>query len=66
MDSQIGKFGLLTIILADLIGYPGIGLGLAYFAHSKWGAPLWLLMPTTLIGLVLAFYQIYRISKREL
>lgn len=64
--SQLRKFGLFGIILGDLVGFTGAGIALGYFAWSKWGAPWWVLLLTSLSGLSFSFYRLYQISKREL
>jgi hypothetical protein len=63
---EIRQVGLLSVILWDLLGITGIGIGLGYLAWAKWGAPWWVLLLSSLGGMTLGFYRIYQISKREL
>jgi hypothetical protein len=60
------KLGLFTVIIGDLMGYTGAGIGIGYFAWTKWGAPWWVLPLTSIAGLSLAFYRVYQIAQREL
>jgi hypothetical protein len=65
-QNGLKKFGLFAVIVGDLMGYTGAGIGLGYLAWNKLGAPWWVLLITTLAGLSLAFYRVYQISQREL
>ena len=69
-DSEQGqnlrKFGLLGVIVGDLIGYTAAGIGLGALAWLKWGAPWWVLLLSSTLGLGLAFYRVYQISQKEL
>jgi F0F1-type ATP synthase assembly protein I len=65
-DRSLKKLGLFTIIVSDLMGYTGAGIGIGYLAWTKWGAPWWVLLMTSLAGLGLAFYRLYKISEKEL
>jgi F0F1-type ATP synthase assembly protein I len=62
---QLRQIGLLTVIVSDLIGYTGVGIGIGYLAWSKWNAPWWVLVATSIAGLCLAFYRVYQLTKRE-
>ncbi len=62
---QLRQIGLLTVIVSELIGFTGAGVGLGYLAWSKWNAPWWVLVITSMAGLFLAFYRVYLLSKRE-
>jgi len=64
--SKLKKIGLLSFIVGDLLGYTGAGVGLGYLAWKKLNFPWWVLLITSLLGLVLAFIKIYQISKKEL
>ena len=65
-DGQFRKFGLLGTIVSDLLGYTGAGIGIGYLAWSRWGAPWWVLLLSSLIGMTYAFYRLYLISNKEL
>jgi hypothetical protein len=65
-QSLMRKFGLFSVIVFDLLGYTGAGVGIGYWAWTRWGFPWWILLITTFAGLGMAFYQLYRISEREL
>ena len=58
----VKDLGLLGVIVGDMIGYSGAGVGLGWLAYRKWGAPWWVLLLTSLAGLVLAFYRIYQMT----
>ena len=64
--SWVRKFGLLGVIVADLLGYTGAGLLIGYFLWAKLDLPWWVLLVTTTVGLVLAMYHLYFISQKEL
>ena len=64
--SKLKKLGLLSLIVGDLLGYTVGGVGLGYLAWKKLNFPWWILLVTSLLGLVLAFLKIYQISKKEL
>lgn len=57
--------GLLSVITADLLGCTGAGVGLGYWLWKKVGLPWWVLLACSVAGLVLAFYRLYVISKRD-
>lgn len=57
--------GLLTVIVGDLIGFTGLGVGIGYWAWKKWSAPWWVLLLTTLSGLTLAMWRMYRMSQKD-
>lgn len=65
-QKQLRQIGLLTVIISELIGYTGAGIGIGYLAWSKWSAPWWVLLLSSLLGLGLAFYRMYLVSQREL
>jgi F0F1-type ATP synthase assembly protein I len=54
------SLGYFSVVLGDLIGFTGAGVGLGFLAWKKLGAPQWVILPTSLVGLTLAFYQLYR------
>jgi F0F1-type ATP synthase assembly protein I len=60
------SLGLLGVITADLLGFTGIGIGLGYWLWKKLGMPWWVLIFCTMAGLVLAFYRLYEISKKDM
>lgn len=61
----IRNIGLLSVIVTDLLGYTGAGLGLGYLAWKKWGVPWWIVPLTTMLGLSLAMYRLYQISQKD-
>jgi hypothetical protein len=54
------SLGYFSVVLGDLAGFTGGGVGLGYLAWKKLGAPQWVILITSLVGLGLAFYQLYR------
>jgi len=58
--------GLLSVVTADLVGYTGAGAGLGYLLWKKAGLTIWALVVCSLLGLALAFYRIYQVSKKEM
>jgi F0F1-type ATP synthase assembly protein I len=57
---------LVSIIAAELLGYTGAGIGIGYWLWKKAGFPWWTILIFSSAGLVLAFYQLYQISKKDL
>lgn len=64
-DPRLRSLGLFAVIVSDLVGCTGAGILLGYLAWSKWGAPWWVLLLSSMAGLVLAFYRLYLASKRD-
>jgi hypothetical protein len=64
-DAWVKGLGLFSVIVGDLLGFTGAGVGIGYWAWKKWGAPWWVLLLTTTAGLGLAMWQMYRVSQRE-
>lgn len=77
-DSQSGQGGdpedkknwvkglaLFTAILADLIGTTGAGIFIGYMLWKKAGFPWWVILFFSSAGLVLAFYRLYQVSKKD-
>ena len=63
--SQLRTFGLFSVIVMDLVGYTGAGIGLGYYLWKKQGAPWWVLLVFSMAGLSLAMYRLYQISKKD-
>jgi hypothetical protein len=59
------KVGLLSAITVDLLGFTGAGVGLGYWAWSRWGAPWWVLLLCSMAGLSAAMYRLYLLSKKD-
>lgn len=59
------SLGYFSIILGDIAGYTGAGVGLGYLAWKKWNAPWWVLLLSSMAGLALAFYRLYRLTVRD-
>lgn len=64
-DRILRNLGLFSVIISDLIGYTGAGIAIGYFAWSRWGFPWWVLLVTSLAGLTMAFYRLYKFSQRD-
>lgn len=58
------SLGLFSVIVSELVGFTGVGIGVGYWAWSRWGAPWWVLLLTSMAGLIGAFYRIYLFSMR--
>jgi hypothetical protein len=65
-QAQWRSLGYFSIIIGDIAGFTGAGIGLGYLAWKKLGAPWWVIMPTSMAGLVLAFYRIYKLTQRDM
>lgn len=62
---NLKKLGLVAVIIGDLVGFVGVGIGVGYYAWSHWGAPWWVLILSSSAGLILAFYQLYQVSQKS-
>ncbi|MFL5815226.1 MAG: hypothetical protein ACJ763_16735 [Bdellovibrionia bacterium] len=59
----IRSLGLFSYIITDLLVCTGLGIGSGYWAWKHWGAPFLIIILTSMIGLCLAFYRLYRASQ---
>lgn len=64
-SSIIKKTGLIGTIIVDTVGYSGAGLAIGYFAWDRFGLPWWVLLISSVAGLGLAIYKLYRLSKKD-
>ena len=68
-DNWLNALGLSGVIIGDIVGFTGVGIGLGYLFWKKLNAPWWVFLLSTIIGLILAFVQIYKrsiqIQKKE-
>ena len=67
-DSESGSpilrdFALFGLIVGDLLGYTGAGIGLGWWLWKKLGVPWWIFLVTTGAGLYLAMTRIYKRSR---
>ncbi|OFZ79903.1 MAG: hypothetical protein A2583_06465 [Bdellovibrionales bacterium RIFOXYD1_FULL_53_11] len=62
----VKKFGLASVMMVDILGYSGAGVGIGYLAWNKLGWPWWVILLTSTAGLVLAMYRLYRMFIREM
>ena len=58
------NLGMFSVIISDLVGYTGIGVGIGYLAWKKWNAPWWVLLLSSLTGLALAMVRVYQVSQK--
>lgn len=61
----IRNLGLFSLIVSDIIGYTGAGIGIGYLLWAKLGAPWWVLVLTSTAGLVGAMYRLYLFTKKN-
>jgi len=47
-----------------IITYPIVGFALGFLCHKLWGWPVWISMITTILGLVQAIREVYKLSKK--
>ena len=59
------SLGLFGLIVSDTLICSGIGIGLGYYLWKSLGAPWWVLVLTSVAGLVLAFYRLYKYAERD-
>ena len=58
------QLGLFSIIVGEVIAGTELGLGLTYWAVSRWGWPGWTMPVGAMAGLVGAFLQIVQQVRR--
>ena len=61
----IRALGIFSVLVSDLLAYSAAGVGLGYAAWHYWGWPWWILIVTSLAGLTMAFYRLYKISQKD-
>lgn len=61
----IRNLGLLSVIVSDLLGFTGVGIGIGYLLWAKLGAPWWVLVLSSSAGLSLAMYRMYRFTQKN-
>ncbi len=64
--NALKSLGLFFVVLTDLVGYTGVGVAIGYYLWAKQGAPWWVLLLTSMLGLGLAFYQVYIVTKNDI
>ena len=62
---MLKKVGLLGIIIADLLGFTGAGIGVGYYLCNKLGAPWWVLILSSGSGLGIGMYRVYLLAKKD-
>jgi hypothetical protein len=60
--SWVKSLSLFSFIIADLLVCSGLGVGAGYWAWKHWGAPFWVIILTSMVGLGVAFYRLYLAS----
>lgn len=60
------SLGYFSLIVGDLVGFTGAGIGIGYYAWTRWNAPWWVLLLTSLAGLSLAMYRLYKMTQRDM
>ena len=58
------KEGSLYSASTIIITYPIVGFGLGFLCHKLWGWPVWISMITTILGLIQAIREVYKLSKK--
>jgi F0F1-type ATP synthase assembly protein I len=58
------SYALFSLVVADLIAYTGIGVGIGYWAYKSWNAPWWVPLLTSLAGLISAFYRLLKLLEK--
>lgn len=56
---------LFSLIVSDLVVTIGIGVGSGYLAWKKWNAPRWVPLLTGLVGIVVAFYRLIKLTEKR-
>jgi hypothetical protein len=60
------SLGYFSAIMGDLAGFTGAGVALGYFAWKKWNAPWWVILVTTMAGLSISMYRLYKMTQRDI
>lgn len=58
----VTTLGMFGVIVADIAGYTGAGIFLGWLLQSKLGWPWWVIVVTSLTGLAMAMYRLYKMS----
>jgi hypothetical protein len=64
-DPILRDFALFGLIVGELLGYTGAGIGLGWWLWKKQGFPVWVLLLTSVAGLILAMMQVARLSRKS-
>lgn len=62
----VQAFGLISVVVADLVGYTLAGIGLGYLLFKYAGVPKWFVGITSLLGFGGAIYQLNRFARRQM
>jgi hypothetical protein len=65
-QSDLRSLGYFAVIVWEIVGFTGAGVGIGYYAFSHWGAPWWVLLMTSMGGLVVAMYRLYKMTERDM
>lgn len=60
----VKTLGLFGVIVSELVAFTGAGLFLGYWAWDQHGFPWWILVVSSLCGLVFAFIRIKKVVER--
>jgi hypothetical protein len=61
----VKSLALFSAIVVTPFAYTGAGGLVGYFLWKKAGLPVWIVAVPSVLGLILAFYRVYQISKKE-
>ena len=59
------SLGYFSLIIGDLVGFTGAGIALGYFAWKKWNAPWWVILLSSVSGLTLSMYRLYKVTQKD-
>lgn len=59
----VRDLGLLAVIVSEITAATGVGLGIGYFLWNRQGWPWWVLLLGGILGLALAMFRVYRMSR---
>ena len=62
----IKSLGYFSVTVSEIAALTGAGVGLGYLAVKKWNAPEWVILITSMAGLMLAMFRLHRMTRRDM
>ena len=61
----VRDLGLFMVVVSEVMTSTGLGLALGYYLWKKSGFPAWTGVVSSLAGLALAMFRVYRFTQRK-
>jgi hypothetical protein len=59
------SLGYFSIIVGDLVGFSGAGVGLGYWLWKEHQMPWWIVLICSIAGLSISMYRLFRLTQRD-